>query len=215
MGAATRKRLLWLGVGVLVFGLSQAVSLPISPLNAKVSQALLKGDWSKPAKAGVNCPGNPDGSNCPVARISIPGQHAVRIVLRQSGDRAPAGGWGHLAGTPLPGAGGNTVFRIYAPEDGALLQQLRRGDTLVVELPDARRFVYRVTAARVADRRAVRVDYDTGGAALTLISRQPGDLRGDMRLVVNATLLPAPLMASAPRALERLVVRSSRRAPPA
>jgi len=215
MSPVARERLLWLGVGVLAFGLSQTGSPPLGHLNASVSQALLKRDWSAPVKAGASCQGRSGGSVCPVARLSIPGQRAARIVLRQSSDRAPAGGWGHLAGTPLPGTGGNTVFRVYTPEDGALLQQLRRGDTLVVELSDARQFAYRVTVARVADRRAVRVDYETDGADLTLISRQPGDLRGDMRLVVNAALLPAPLMARLHPALEPPAAQPPWQAPPA
>jgi len=214
MGAATRKRLLWLGIGLLGFSLSQADSPAISDWKTRVAQALLQHDWSAPAPAaGVNCPHRSAGETCLVARISIPGQRAARIVMRQPGDRAPAGGWGHLVGTPLPGAVGNTVFRIYAPKDGALLQRLRRGDALVVELADASQFVYRVTGARVADRRAIRVDYDTDGAQLTLISRPPGVARGDMWLVVNATLLPAPRTAALSPALP--IARLSLAAPTA
>lgn len=213
MDATTRKRLLWLGIGALAFGLFQAGSLPLSPLSASVSQALLQRSWSEPAPAVADC----RRSSCSVARLSIPGQRAARIILRQTGDRAPAGGWGHLAGTPLPGAPGNTVFRVYAPADGALLQRLRRGDTLVVELPDARQFAYRVTVARVADRRAIHVDYDsdTRDAGLILISHQPGDRSGEIRLVVNAELLPTPRMASAYPQVHPLVTRLARSAPPA
>ncbi len=211
MDPVTRKRLLWLGVGVLAFGLSQTESPPIGHLEARVAQALLNRSWSEPPQAEANCAGR---AGCPVARISIPGQRAVRIVLRQSGDLAPTGGWGHLAGTPLPDAPGNTVFRIYAPEDGVLLRQLRRGDTIVVELPDARQFVYRVSEARVTERRAVRVDDDTRGTDLTLISRQADDARADLRIVVHARLQPAPLVASAgPAALP--IERRPRTASPA
>ncbi len=196
MRPLTRRRLLWLGIGALAFGLSQTDSPPIGHLDAKVAQALLQRSWSKPLLADAeNCPGRDPHKLCPVARLSIPAQHTARVVLKQTGDRIPAGGWGHLAGTPLPGAPGNTVFWSYAPEDGAMLQQLRPGDTLVIELPDATQFAYRVTDAQTRDRRALRIEFETRGAALTLISRAGAS---DARVVVTATPLPRPRMAFAP-----------------
>ncbi|MCG6877491.1 MAG: sortase [Betaproteobacteria bacterium] len=216
MGSVTRKRLLWLGVGVLAFGLSQADSPAISQWKVSVAQALLQRSWSEPvAEHGTGCSSQSGAKACPVARLSIPGQRAARIVLRQASERAPVGGWGHLAGTPLPGAVGNAVFRIYAPQDRVLLQRLRRGDTLVVELPDARQFAYRVTEARMADRRAIRVEYRTHGPELTLISRAPGDTQGDMRLVISAALLPAPRVAGMRLAPARPLARQLRTTPTA
>jgi len=197
VGTITRERLLSLGIGALVFCLSQTNSPPIDRWNARVSQALMQRSWSEsaPAARSGGCPGRHGAKACLVARLSIPGQHAARIVASQSSNHAPAGGWGHLAGTPLPGVIGNAVFQIHAPEDGALLQRLRRGDTLVVELPDARQFAFRVTEARMTDWHTIRVDRETRGPELTLISRAPGDAEGEMRLVVNAALLPVPLEA--------------------
>jgi len=196
LGSITRKRLLSLGIGVLVFCLSQAHSPALERWNGRVTQTLLQRSWGDSVPtARAGCPGRSGARACLVARLSIPGQQAARIVSSQSTNRAPAGGWGHLAGTPLPGAAGNAVFQVYAPEDGVLLQRLRRGDALVIELPDARQFAFRVTEARLADWRAIRVEQATRGPELTLIARAPGDVRGEMRLVVNAALLPIPLEA--------------------
>jgi Sortase domain len=193
MPAATRKRLLSLGIGALVFAFWQ-LDLPVlGGLKSQVPPVVL-GRGSGPTAA--DCPRNPGGSDCVVARLSIPGERPTRIVLRAADDRVPTGGWGYLAGAPLPGAGDETVFRIHARAGDPSLQRLRRGDTLVVELPDARQFVYRVTAARVAERRAIRLDDDARGtSALTLLARQPGKAGGDLWVVVNATLLREPLLA--------------------
>lgn len=216
MGSGTRKRLLSLGIGVLVYCLAQADSPALDRWNAKLAQALLQRTWSEAVPAArADCPGRPGARACLVARLSIPAQHAARIVSSQSSNRAPAGGWGHLAGTPLPGATGNAVLQIYAPADGVLLQRLRRGDTLVVELPDARQFAFRVTDARLTDWRAIRVERETRGPELTLISHDPGDVRGERRLVVNAALLPVPLEAGISPVPIPPIARRSTAAPPA
>jgi hypothetical protein len=72
-----------------------------------------------------------------------------------------------------------------------------------------------VTDARVADRRAIRVEYRTHGPELTLISRAPGDTQGDMRLVISAALLLAPRVASMHSAPARPLARPLRVAPTA
>jgi hypothetical protein len=197
--AATRKRLLSLGIGALVWLLWQTDFPGLGALKAWVLPAVL-------AQAGgsgraADCPRTRGGGDCVVARLSVPGERPTRIVLRAADDRVPTGGWGYLAGAPLPGAGDDTVFRIHARAGDPSLQGLRRGDTLVVELPDARQFVYRVTGARVAERRAIRFDDDARGtSALTLLARHPGKPGSDLWVVINATLLPEPLLAFTLRA---------------
>jgi Sortase domain len=194
MPAATRKRLLSLGIGALVFTLWQIDFPALGKLEARVLPAVL-------AQAGgsgraADCPRTPRGSDCVVAQISVPGERPTRIVLRAADDRVPTEGWGYFAGAPLPGAGDATVFRIHARAGDPALERLRRGDTLVVELPDARQFVYRVTGAHVAERHAIRLDDDARGAsALTLLTRHPDKSGGDLWVVINATLLPEPLLA--------------------
>jgi hypothetical protein len=190
--AATGKRLAWWGVGTLVFALWQLGSLPTASLESALAQF---GGTAAPVSA--RCAGFPGVNVCLEAQFSVPGSSATRLTLRPSGRGDATGGWGYLGGTTLPGAAASTAFRIRAREDGPVLRQLRPGDTLVVELPDARQFAYRVTDARVAQRQAVRVSGDAHSGGLTLIAPHSGGKRADLWLVVNATLLPMPLEAAA------------------
>jgi hypothetical protein len=193
MQPATRRRLLSLGLGALVFVFWQFDFPVLGGIKARVLPAVFAGGS---APAATECPRTPRGTDCVVERLGVPAEGPTRIVLRAADDRVPTGGWGYLAGAPLPGAGNDSVFRIHARAGDPSLQGLRRGDTLVVELPDARQFAYRVTDAHVAKRRAIRLDDHTRGtSALTLLARQPGNTGGDLWIVVNATLLPEPLLA--------------------
>jgi len=190
--AATRQRLAWWAVGALVFALWQLGVVPTAPVDAVLAKF---GGAAAPTDA--RCAGWPGVNVCLEARFSASGPDATRITLRPSGHADGAGGWGYLGGATLPGAAAATAFRIRAHEDGPMLRELQPGDTVVVELPDARQFAYRVTDARVTERRAVRVSGDAHAGGLTLIAPQPDGKRADLWLVVSATLLPAPLVATA------------------
>jgi sortase A len=195
LGPVARRRLAWLGIAAAAFGLARLDSAPLDRFTTRVAQTRLQHAWhpvpSSPADAAARCAARP----CAVARLIVPAQRTERIVLSQAAHRASAAGWGHLIGTPLPGAEGNTVFHAYQREDARLLLALAPGDALVVELPDARQFVYRVDAIDTADRRHVRVVYDTRAAQLTLIARHPDD--PGLRCVVRASWVSAPLVAQA------------------
>jgi hypothetical protein len=192
---ATRKRLLSLGIGALLFALWQIDPPVLGQLTKQVLPAVVAGAAER---AAGDCSGIPSGTECVLARLGVRGERPARIILRAPDDRVLTGGWGYLAGTPLPGAGDDTVFRIHARAGGPSLQKLRRGDTLIVELPDAREFVYRVTGARVAERRAIRLDGGAHGTSgLTLLARHPGKAGSDLWFVIDATLLPEPLLAFA------------------
>lgn len=190
-----RRRIAWLAIAAAAFGLAHAQSPALERFAFGVAQARLQQAWhpAPPADASAaRCPAR----TCPVARIIVPGQRAERIVVSQSEERAPAGGWGHLSGTPLPAATGNTVFRVYPLADARLLRSLAPGDALVVELQDARQFVYRVETVDTTDRRQARVKYDTRAAQLTLVARHPED--PGLRYVVRASRETAPIIARRP-----------------
>lgn len=193
LSALARRRLALLGIVAAAFGLARIDSAPLDRFAAEVAQARLLRSWSVSPRADGMQAARCAAGSCAVARLTIAGQRIERIVLSHADDRVPSGGWGHLAGTPLPTAPGNTVFRVYRRADARLLQALAPGDALVVELADARQFVYRVDAVDTADRRHARVVYDTRAAQLTLISRHPDD--PGLRCVVRARRVSAPLMA--------------------
>jgi len=204
-GADVRRRLAWLAIAAAAFGLAHTDSPPLERFSTKLAQARLQQAWHAlpdptPGGAGADARAGGDAAgpactsrSCAVARLVVPARRAERIVVSHSVGRLPVGGWGHLAGTPLLGPAGNTVFHVHRGADARLLQSLSAGDTLVVELPDARQFVYRVETVDTADRRQVRVVHDTRAAQLTLIARHPDDPR--LRCVVRATRLAAPLVA--------------------
>jgi sortase (surface protein transpeptidase) len=193
LSASARRRLAWLAIVAAAFGLARIDSAPLERFTSGIAQARLLGIWSATPGSVAAERARCAAQSCAVARLTIPGQRIERIVLSHADGRAPSGGWGHRAGTPLPAAAGNTVFRVHRRADARLLQALALGDALVVELLDGRQFVYQVDTVDTAGRRQVRVVYDTRAAELTLISRHPDN--PGLRHVVRAKRISAPLVA--------------------
>ena len=124
-----------------------------------------------------------------MARLVAPAQRAEFLVLAGASGRTIAFGPGHVDGTPLPGAAGNSVIGGHRDTHLAFLRHVRRGETITVERADGIRTDYRIIELDVLDRRDTWVTKNEGPSRLTLITCWPFDaLRagGPQRYVVIA-----------------------------
>jgi sortase A len=129
----------------------------------------------------------------PVARLTAPRLGEDVLVLAGADGRALAFGPGHVHGTPLPGAEGNSVLGGHRDTHFAFLRELKPGDELTVQREDGTVRHYLVRYSQVVDKSAVHVMLDAADTRLTLVTCWPFDaLRagGPERYVVTAHALP-------------------------
>jgi sortase A len=142
----------------------------------------------------------------PVALIEIPRVEVHAMVVEGVDDHALKRAAGHLPGTALPGANGNSVVAAHRDTLFAGLRHVRLGDRVTMRT-DQQLYSYRVSAIDVVTPRSVHVLDPTPEPSLTLITCFPFDYVGPapMRYVVTAVLdgetaadgaLPADLPAA-------------------
>jgi len=161
-------------------------------LKAQVAQVLLERAWQRTLAGETAVKPWPWADTWPVARLIVPAQRADLLVLSGASGRSIAFGPGHVDGTPMPGAAGNSVIGGHRDTHLAFLRHVKRGDTLSVERADGKRTDYRVTELDVLDKRETWVTRNEGPSRLTLITCWPFDaLRagGPQRYVVIAKQL--------------------------
>lgn len=156
---------------------------------ARVAQILLERAWQRTLAGETAVKPWPWADTWPVARLIAPAQGASLLVLAGASGRTIAFGPGHMDGTPLPGAAGNSVIGGHRDTHLAFLRHVKRGETITVERPDGVRTDYRVTELDVLDKRDTWVTRNASSSRLTLITCWPFDaLRagGPQRYVVIA-----------------------------
>ena len=124
-----------------------------------------------------------------VARITFVGQARSMIVLAGDSGRVLAFGPGHRTGTTLPGEAGNSVISGHRDTHFRILEWVVGGERIEVERLDGRRRTYRVSGARIVERRDLGVVADHGLDELTLVTCWPFDAvapGGPLRYVVSA-----------------------------
>ena len=128
----------------------------------------------------------------PVALIEIPRVELRAMVVEGVDDKALKTAAGHLPGTALPGAPGNSVVAAHRDTLFAGLRHVRIGDLVTMRTGD-REFSYRVSAIDVVTPRSLHVLEPTPEATLTMITCFPFDFVGPapMRYVVSATEVSA------------------------
>jgi sortase A len=160
---------------------------------AQLAQLLIERAWQR-ALAGEPAPRPwPWADTWPVARLEAPAQGVSLFVLSGSSGRTLAFGPGHQAGTPAPGARGNSVIGGHRDTHLGFLKHITVGDSIRVQRADGVRVQYRVTQLDVLDKRDTWVTRNDAGTRLTLITCWPFNaLRagGDERYVVIAELIP-------------------------
>jgi len=101
-------------------------------------------------------------------------------------------GPGHLRGTAMPGAPGNCVIAGHRDTHFRVLQDIRRGDDIILETAGGR-YLYRVKDIRVVSPYNTGPLQPTQGAVLNLITCYPFSYLGSApkRFVVEAQLSAA------------------------
>jgi sortase A len=162
---------------------------------AWLAQVLIAQAWQRTLAGEARAKPWPWADTWPVARLSVPSLGIERYVLEGADGAAMAFGPGHLRGTALPGAAGNSVIGGHRDTHLAFLRRLAPGTGILIETRDGHRLHYAVRYMQVLDRRDVWVAKQEGPARLTLVTCFPFDaLRagGAQRYVVWAYAVDEP-----------------------
>ncbi len=138
--------LLLLGAGLWQFGDGLAVQG-----KALVAQILLERSWSIAMAEGRAPPPWPWADTVPVARLAVPRLAVDQIVLSGATGRTLAFGPGLVDGT-APGRA--AVISGHRDTHFTWLAELRIGDLVTLQTPDARARQYRVIERRILDSRS-------------------------------------------------------------
>ena len=161
---------------------------------ARLAQYLIADAWDKTLAGKRAVKPWPWADTWPVARLNVPSAGEHLYVLAGASGRIIAFGPGHMDGTPLPGAAGNSVIGGHRDTHFAFLRDLKAGDTLTVQRADGVWRSYRVSETKVVDKDDFYVTSNNGSTRLTLVTCWPFDaLRagGAERFVVTAVATDA------------------------
>jgi sortase A len=123
----------------------------------------------------------------PIGMLEIPRLGLSSVVVEGDDVATLLVGVGHLADTPLPWHGGNSVMAAHRDTFFRPLAGIRRNDVITFSTADAE-FEYVVTETMIVDPTAVEVLDPTTTATLTLITCYPFDYIGPApnRFIVRA-----------------------------
>jgi len=124
-----------------------------------------------------------------VAKLSIPRLSTQLYVVEGDDERELRRGPGHLPGTALPGARGNSVIAGHRDTHSRVLKDIRKGDDIVVETA-AGQFLYRVRETSIVAPSNTASLQPSSAATLHLITCYPFYYVGSApkRVVVEARL---------------------------
>ena len=134
----------------------------------------------------------------PVARLRIPRLQADLYVIEGTGQRELHKAPGHMEGTSFPGEPGNCVIAGHRDTHFRVLQNIRKGEEIVLENTQGRQFRYRVTQLSVVSPNNTKCLQDTKEPVLNLVTCYPFHYVGSApkRFVVHAELdSPIPLQS--------------------
>ncbi|MDX1584816.1 MAG: class GN sortase, partial [Thermoanaerobaculia bacterium] len=174
---------------LLVAGLGTVVEAAWIPLKARLAQTLLEHAWDRARGGEIGAKPWSWADTTPVAKLRIPSQTSEMIVLDGASGRTLAFGPGHVNGTALPGAEGNSVLAGHRDTHFRVLEEVTRGDRLEIDTLDGRTVAYVVTSVQIVMEDEVGVLRQDDRRRLTLVTCYPFDAirpGGPMRYVVVA-----------------------------
>jgi len=124
-----------------------------------------------------------------VAKLSIPRLSTQLYVLEGDDERDLRRGPGHMTGTAMPGARGNSVIAGHRDTHFRVLKDIRKGDDIVIDTA-AGRFLYRVRDTSIVPPSNTSALQPSAGPVLHLITCYPFYYVGSApkRFVVEARL---------------------------
>ncbi len=190
-----RRLLIGLAVLPLALGLWQIGEGAYIHAKALLAQHLIAKAWAETLAGSRAVKPWPWADAWPVARLEFPAEGEEMIVLSGGSGRTLAFAPGHLDGSPLPGAPGNSIIGGHRDTHYRLLERLKPGDVIRAEDRWGVRHRFRVTAKQVVDSRITRLDPDGVTPALILVTCYPFVAivpGGPLRFLVFAEADPAP-----------------------
>lgn len=162
------------------------------PAKAWVAQELMQQAWRRARDGDQQARPWPWADTWPVAKLSAKGGDIELIVLAGESGRTLAFGPGHLSASVLPGEQGNSVIAGHRDTHFQFLQILNVGESLLFEMPDGKRHLYRISNLDVVDSRRGSIVLDTEEALLSLVTCYPFNAvraGSPMRYVVTAEMI--------------------------
>jgi sortase A len=179
-GVMTRKRMV-VALAVLLIAGSAIPFAGAGWIHAKaiVAQVLLERSWqARLAGTGEDAAKPwPWADTAPIARLQVPRLEVDQVVLAGASGRSLAFGPGHLTGTALPGARGNSVITGHRDTHFDFIGKLKTGDTFRLQRPDGSWARYRVAGGEVVDARTAQLDATPDRSAVTLVTCYPFNSR--------------------------------------
>ncbi|HEV7923064.1 MAG TPA: class GN sortase [Thermoanaerobaculia bacterium] len=170
---------------------------------ARLAQILLRRAWTRTLAGEASARPWPWADTTPMAILTLRGRDFV--VLEGANGRNLAFAPSHLERSAMPGEDGNCVMSAHRDTHFTVLQDVQRGERIVVQRRDGRRFAYDVEETRIVDRHDGWIAQDRGAPVLTLITCWPFDAvtgGGAQRYVVVARRANHPgNVAASPRVM--------------
>ncbi len=162
--------LIFLVLGVFLFGRATYIHA-----KAELACYLLREAWEKTlVKKEITKPW-PWADTWPVARLIVPEHEIDLVVLEGDSGNVLAFGPGHMRLSPLPGQPGNSIISGHRDTSFRFLQDVRKGETIRLQLPDGDMLLFKVTATRVVDAAILDMAIDSDVPLLTLVTCYPFD----------------------------------------
>ena len=188
----SRKLGVWIMSALLCLGFWQLGQGAYIPAKAWLAQELMQRAWRRSQDGDAAVPPWPWADTWPVARLSARDGDVELIVLEGESGRTLAFAPGHLSVSALPGEPGNSIIAGHRDTHFQFLQFLKKGESLVLEMPDGVHHRYQVTDIDVVDSRRGRILIDTDAPMLSLVTCYPfqaASAGGPMRYVVTAKMI--------------------------
>jgi sortase A len=145
---------------------------PVSAFVAERHQGQLKKAYLDPPKRVLRRQPLEGDS---IARLNIPKIGVSEYVVEGTNTTTLRKGPGHYPDTPLPGERGTVAIAGHRTTYGApfrKINELRRGDRIVIDMPDGR-FIYRVEQTKIVDDQDLSVLDRVGYQRLVLSACHP------------------------------------------
>jgi sortase A len=158
---------------------------------AQLAQWLLNSAWEETLSSGKNVKPWSWADTYPVAKLTFTKGGDSFILLEGSTGSSLAFGPGHMAGTSLPGEPGNCIIAGHRDTQFKVLQDVKKGDELLLQKPDGKTLRYAVYDIIITDYRNISVLKSGSADRLTLITCYPFDAvipGGPLRYIVQAEL---------------------------
>jgi sortase A len=180
------------------------------PIKARLAQHLIARAWQEVADGDKEARPWPWADTWPVAKLRLPRKEDPLYVLAGASGESLAFGPAHISASAHPGTADNVAIAGHRDTHFAPLENLIRGDEVLVETATSSTR-YRVEEVAVVHESRVDLLERTGRAELTLITCYPFDAivpGGPLRYVVHASAIDEPVA----QLLEPVAPRPNRRA---